>query len=50
LGGGIGLTPYGYCGFRFTSQSAYVTPSIDLLFSIILIVASLIFLRYIRKI
>lgn len=50
FGGGIGLTPYGYCGIRFTNQSAFVEASLDLVFNIVLIIASSIFLRYIRKI
>lgn len=44
------MTPYGYCGYKFISQSAYITTSFNLFYVLILIVASSIFLRYITKI
>lgn len=50
LGDIIGLTPYGFCGIEFSYSSAFVNPSLSIVYTVVLIVASIMFLRYIRKI
>lgn len=50
LSGKIGLTPYGYCGIEFTQSSAFVNPAVSIAYTLVLILASVLFLRYIRKI
>ena len=45
----IGMTIYGYCSVKFSSQNIYVWPIIDLCFLIAIILVSVIFLRRVRK-
>ena len=50
LGGAIGETPYGYCGLKFNTSTAYVTGLSGIAYTIVLLFASWFFLRYIKKI
>jgi hypothetical protein len=50
LTGGIGVTPYGYCGFKFSSLEAYITNGVSVGYVVFLIIGSAIFMRYISKI
>ena len=57
LGRLLGPTPYGYCGLKFTSSSAFVIGILiiyrgilSFIYTAILIIASIFFLKYIRKI
>jgi hypothetical protein len=44
------MTPYGYCGLRFTVSSAFIWGSISIVYTFVLIGVSITFLRYIAKI
>ena len=50
LGKTLGMSPFGYCGLRFTVSSAFVWGSISIVYTFVLIAVSICFLRYIAKI
>ena len=50
FGQAYGITPYGVCGIAFNVFSAYLNSSINIGYTLLLIIVSLIFLRYITNI